>query len=29
VPDDKFSQFFYLQLTLTPNLFKQTPTPEK
>jgi hypothetical protein len=29
VPDDKFSQFFYLQLTLTPNLFKQTPNPEK
>lgn len=29
VPDEKFSQFFYLQLTLTPNLFKQTPTPEK
>lgn len=24
VPDSKFSQFFYLQLTLTPNLFKQT-----
>ncbi|NTW24896.1 MAG: alginate export family protein [Lentimicrobium sp.] len=29
VPNDKFSQFFYLQLTLTPNLFKQTPAPEK
>lgn len=28
LPDGKFSQFFYLQLTLTPNLFKQTPTPE-
>ena len=24
VQDSKFSQFFYLQLTLTPNLFKQT-----
>ncbi len=24
VPDSKFSQFFYMQLTLTPNLFKQT-----
>lgn len=23
VPDSKFSQFFYLQLTLTPNLFKE------
>lgn len=24
VPDSKFSQFFYFQLTLTPSLFKQT-----
>ncbi|HPG33432.1 MAG: alginate export family protein [Lentimicrobium sp.] len=23
VPDNKFSQFFYLQLTITPNIFKQ------
>lgn len=29
VPDDKFSQFFYLQLTITPNLFKQIPPTEK
>ncbi len=29
VSQDKFSQFFYLQLTLTPNLFKQTASPEK
>lgn len=29
VEQDKFSQFFYLQLTLTPNLFKQTTSPEK
>jgi hypothetical protein len=28
VEQDKFSQFFYLQLTLTPNLFKQTASPE-
>lgn len=29
VEKDKFSQFFYLQLTLTPNLFKQIASPEK
>lgn len=29
VEQDKFSQFFYLQLTLSPNLFKQTTSPEK
>lgn len=29
IPNDKFSQFFYLQLTLTPNLFKQSPGPGK
>jgi hypothetical protein len=25
VPDSEFSYFFYMQLTLTPNLFKQKP----
>jgi hypothetical protein len=29
VKNDKFSQFIYLQLTLTPNIFKQHPTSEK
>lgn len=29
VNQDKFSQFFYLQLTLTPNLFRQDDSPEK
>ena len=29
VQDSRFSQFFYLQLTITPNLFKQTPNPDK
>lgn len=29
VQDNRFSQFFYLQLTITPNVFKQTSTPEK
>lgn len=29
VEQDKFSQYFYLQFTLTPNLFKQTTSPEK
>lgn len=29
VPDSRFSQFIYLQLTITPNLFKQIPNPEK
>lgn len=29
VPNDKFSRFFYVQLTLTPNLLKQVPTPDK
>ena len=29
VPNDKFSQFFYVQMTITPILFKQTQTPEK
>ena len=26
---DNFNQFFYIQLTLTPNLFKQTNSPLK
>ncbi|MBW6491513.1 MAG: alginate export family protein [Lentimicrobium sp.] len=29
VSQDKFAQFFYLQLTLTPNLFSQKDSPEK
>lgn len=29
IPDEKFSQFFYIQLNINLNLFKQTPSPEK
>lgn len=29
VKNDKFSQFFYLQLTLTPNIFRQNTNSEK
>ena len=29
VSDDKFSQFFYVQLNIALNLFNQTPSPEK
>lgn len=29
VPDEKFSQFFYVQLNIALNLFKQTPSLEK
>ena len=29
VSDSRYSQFLYIQLTLTPELFKQTPNQEK
>jgi hypothetical protein len=29
IPEEKFSQFFFVQLNINLNLFKQTPSPEK